>query len=256
MFDRTGLKLQARDRMRGSLGNAILVALICALLIGDSSFDMNFNFDQSTEQMSAQTDYTESLADMFAHPMFVGIFSGVLLLAVISGVCYTIFFANILKVGQKGWFMRYSRSEYPSVGQLFASLRIYKPAMATMLLHDVYIFLWSLLFIVPGIVKSYAHRLVPYIIYENPNLSPSEVLRLSEDMMKGYKLEMFLFDWSFFWWNLLSAITAGIVGIVYVQPYINTAEAYVYDAIKHDAVYYRGIVAPEVFGMPPAPAQP
>ncbi len=252
MFDRTGLKLQARDRMRGFLGNAILISLICAMLIGDSG-GFNFNFNLDSDQSAVQSDYTAELADIFLHPLIASVFASVLLFAVICGICYTVFFANVLKVGQKGWFMRYSRGEYPSVGQLFASLRIYKPAMVTMLLHDVYIFLWSLLFVVPGIVKSYAYRLAPYIIYENPNLSPSETLRLSEEMMKGNKFEMFLFDLSFFWWNLLSAITAGIVGIVYVQPYIGTAEAYVYDAIKYDAVYYRGIASPELLGMPPQP---
>lgn len=249
MFQRTALKLQARERMRGFLGNAILVSLICAVLLGELG---SSNFSELFEQ-TEQTATEGVLPTDMLPPALLGFVAVIILLVSLGGLLYHVFFGNVLAVGKYGWFMRYSRGEYPQVSQLFASLRIYKPALLTTLLRDVYVFLWSLLFIIPGVVQSYAYRLVPYIIYENPNLSAAEALRISKDIMHGNKLDLFVFDISFFFWNLLAAVTGGIVGIVYVKPYYHTAEAYVYDALKKDAVYRRGIVSPAVFGMPETP---
>ena len=228
MFYRPALKLQARTRMRGYMGNAILVSLICALLIGSPSAP-SFNFDENESlwEGQLQSDWVEQQLHTWLPFIVVGVTVGLII-----AIAVTVFFSNVLSVGKKGWYMRYCRGEYPAVGDLFSSFRIYKPAMTAMLLSDVYVWLWSLLFIIPGIVKRYAYRLVPYIIYENPNLSASEAITLSEEMMKGYKWELFIFDLSFFWWNLLSGITGGLVGILYVDPYFSTAEAYVYDYIR------------------------
>lgn len=255
MFDRKAIKLSARARMRGFLGNAILVSLICALLVGEGggfSFSGNsWNFDEEAPnswQPFADTfeEFREGIA------IILPIILIVVVLAVFFAMAYSIFLGNVIAVGQKGWFLRYSRGEYPSVGDLFASFRIYKPAMLTMLLYSLYTFLWSLLFIIPGIVKSYAYALAPYIIYENPNIPPAEALRISERMMQGKKGSLFVFHLSFFWWYLLSGITFGIVGICYVYPYANTAEAMVYDSIKWNAIQ-NGIVPRELFGLPSAP---
>lgn len=271
MFNRPALKLQARARMKGFLGNAILVSLICSLLLGDSpSFNFNFNVDDSSltaleqelelglEQGLGQglAQGFEGAADAFEWALLIPIFLTVFTFVFAIAIAINVFFCNVLRVGKKGWFLRYGRGEVPSVGDLFASFRIYKPAMTAMLLSDLYSWLWSFLFIIPGIVKSYAYRLVPYIVYENPNIPPSQAIKLSEEMMKGHKGELFIFDLSFFWWNLLSAMTAGIVGIVYVDPYYSTAESYVYEAIRYEAIYVRHLATPAWFGVAETPDAP
>ena len=253
MFDRKAIKSGVRTRMRGFLGNAILVSLICALLVGDGGFVFpgGGSFDSETpDSVQSFSDiFSELGADLsFVLPIVLVIISLVLLFAIV----YSVFLGNVIAVGQKGWFLRYSRGEYPSVGDLFASFRIYQPAMLTMLLYSIYTFLWSLLFVIPGIVKSYAYALAPYIIYENPNMAPADALRLSERLMQGKKWSLFVFHLSFFWWYLLSAITFGIVGITYVNPYVNTAEAVVYDTIKWDAIN-SGTLPRELFGLPSEP---
>ena len=84
-----------------------------------------------------------------------------------------------------------------------------------MLLRDIYSFLWSLLFIIPGIVKAYAYSMTEYILYENPRLSAGEAIRISNAMTQGFKGELFVFDLSFILWNLLSAISLGIALCLY-----------------------------------------
>ena len=110
-----------------------------------------------------------------------------------------------------------------------------------MFLRTLYIFGWSLLFLIPGIVKSYSYMLVPYIMAENPTLDHKRVFQLSREMMNGHKMEAFVLQWSFFGWILLSVFTTGILNILYVNPYMQATYAEFYSAVKAEA-RMRGIV--------------
>ena len=89
-------------------------------------------------------------------------------------------------------------------------------------LKNIYIFLWSLLFIIPGIVKSYSYALAEFISRENPEKTATECLDESRQIMEGHKMDLFLFDLSFIGWELLTALTCGILSI-YVLPYMYQA---------------------------------
>ena len=106
------------------------------------------------------------------------------------------------------------------------------------------ILLWSLLFLIPGIVKTYAYSLCEYISLKNPDFEYKTCLALSEKMMNGHKMEFFLFQLSFIGWDLLSLLTFGILEILYVMPYRNIACALYLEHLYNDyeAVYgiYRG----------------
>lgn len=86
-------------------------------------------------------------------------------------------------------------------------------------IKNLYIFLWSLLFIIPGIVKSYAYALAEFIAMENPEMSASDCLRLSQERMDGHKKELFLLDLSFIGWHILCMFTFGI-GYLFLAPYM------------------------------------
>lgn len=104
-----------------------------------------------------------------------------------------------------------------------------------MLRRGVQIFLWYLLLIIPGIVKSYAYRMVPYILADNPNIGSKEAIKLSNEMTNGHKFNMFVLDISFIGWYLLG-ILALIVGVLFVLPYVNATEAELYLALRKDAL--------------------
>ena len=223
MFDRTYIKGLARNRLRYGLGGAIAVLLIGLLLGAVESANLNIRFNYQ-----------------------------IALVASVIIILVGILVSNVLKVGIRGWFLRYWRGEQPPVGEMFAYFRFYGNAVGTMLLRDIYIFLWSLLFIIPGIVKAYAYSMTEYILYENPRLSAGEAIRISNAMTQGFKGELFVFDLSFILWNLLSAISLGIAGVVYVNPYVYTAHAGMYEMIKDNALR-SGRVRWEDFGlMPPS----
>ena len=101
----------------------------------------------------------------------------------------------------------------------------------TMFLEGLYVCLWSLLFVIPGIVKSYAYAMTPYILLDNPELGANEAITKSKEMMKGYKWKLFCLDLSFIGWYLLTAITFGLA-MLYAAPLMNAARAQFYEELK------------------------
>ena len=95
------------------------------------------------------------------------------------------------------------------------------------LLEGLYIFLWTLLLIVPGIIASYRYAMAPFILAENPDMTPSEAIDASKEMMDGHKWELFCLDFSFFGWLLLNVLTLGLGSLV-LNPYMNAARAAFY----------------------------
>lgn len=101
------------------------------------------------------------------------------------------------------------------------------------LLQKIFIALWTLLLIVPGIIKAFAYSLVPYILGDEKykDLSYMEVLKLSEDMMRGHKMDLFVFYLSWIGWYLLGVITF-FIAFIYVAPYETVAEVKFLEQIK------------------------
>lgn len=100
-----------------------------------------------------------------------------------------------------------------------------------MVLMAIFTFLWTLLFIIPGIIKSFAYFLTPYILVDNPELSANEAINLSQKMMKGHKFDLFWLELSFIGWMLLGILTLGI-GYIWLMPYMMTATAAFYQDVK------------------------
>ena len=99
------------------------------------------------------------------------------------------------------------------------------------LLATVYIVLWCCLFVIPGIIMSFAYAMVPYILIDRPDLSISQAVRESRLMMRGHKWDLFILSLSFLGWILLSIITFGL-GFLFLLPYMQGAVASFYESIK------------------------
>ena len=158
--------------------------------------------------------------------MFIGlVFS-------IFGIALDIFVYNPIEYGCQKFFKK-SIDENQGLGVMFNGFKDgYKNIVKVMFFRDLFVFLWSLLFIIPGIVKGYAYRLVPYILSENPTLSKDEALKESNRLMMGNKWKAFVLDLSFIGWNILCLLTWGVLEIFYVGPYRNATYAAFYEAVK------------------------
>ena len=146
-----------------------------------------------------------------------------------------IFVGNLLEVGGKRFFVL-NKTENPTVGTMFDTFRSghYVNIVLTMFLRELFTSLWTLLLVIPGIVKHYEYLMIPYILAENPGMDRKEAFQISKRMMDGQKMETFILDLSFLGWDLLTVITCGIVGIFYVAPYQQAtfAELYAFNKAK------------------------
>ena len=104
-----------------------------------------------------------------------------------------------------------------------------------MFLMVLFVSLWSMLLLIPGIVKAYSYAMLPYILKDNPELSAMDAIRLSSKMMKGHKFDLFYLQLSFIGWAILAVLTGGI-GLLWLQPYMMTTQASFYQDIKKDFI--------------------
>lgn len=126
----------------------------------------------------------------------------------------------------------------------------YVNILKTMFMMSLFVFLWSLIFVIPGIVKAYQYRLVPYLLAENPDMDYHDALDTSRRLTDGQKGDIFVLDLSFIGWYIVSGLTCGIVGIFWFAPYIVQTNAELYAAICG------GTAAPGYGGGRPAQATP
>lgn len=110
----------------------------------------------------------------------------------------------------------------------------YSRAVPVMGLICLYVILWTILLIIPGIIKGYSYAMASYISIDNEELSAEECVQRSIEMMKGHKMQLFLLDLSFFGWVLLSILTLGI-GLLWLAPYQETAHIKFYEDLKSKA---------------------
>lgn len=158
--------------------------------------------------------------------------AALLVIGVISGLLRLLVF-NPLEVGCRGFFTRNSESP-AELSELGTGFHPYGRNVGGMFLRDLFIALWSLLFIIPGIIKHYSYRMVPYILAEDPEISGKEAITLSRQMMDGQKWKAFVLDLSFIGWDILSCLTFGLLGLFYVNPYKHSTYAELYQALMNE----------------------
>ena len=158
------------------------------------------------------------------------------------------FVSNILIMGLQGWFRR-AIYETKQPGDLFEVFKTnYMGKVGTMALKALYIWLWSLLFVIPGIIKTYEYSMVDYIKEENPNIPAHRCFELSKTLTNGHKGDLFYLDISFLGWWILTALTWFILGVLYVGPYYYSARAFAYEELKAEAAAAGKIDLAEITG--------
>ncbi len=242
MWTREQLKMNARYLMNRNYWECVTASIIMGLF--SASFSMRGMGSNTGEFYSESYGYDERIFDvvyeipprlkmLLAMFLAVGMFIGVLF--TLALLVLKIFAGNVLIVGGCHFFIL-NRTEKPKMRELLVYFKggHYGNIVFIMFLRSLYITLWTLLCFVPGVIKSYEYRMVPYILAENPNMDRHTAFDLSRRMMDGEKWNAFVLDLSFIGWYLLSAVTCGIVGIFYVQPYVEATntELYAYNKVK------------------------
>ncbi|MFQ8776442.1 MAG: DUF975 family protein [Roseburia sp.] len=274
MWTRAELKSKAKFSFKRNYWKSVLISLILALLVGggssgssissavsnnligssDSSVtDDYFNDDSSlydgndfyddTYDGNVEDDIDDlnSMADntagMMANRHFLnGIHHDVCCSYGCGHSTGCVYFQSIGSWMQK-YYLR-NLNEPAQVGNIgYAFDNNYKNITKTMFFRDLFTVLWTLLFIIPGIVKSYEYQMIPYLLADNPQMTKEQAFEESKRMMQGQKWKAFVLDLSFIGWNILSALTLGILGIFYVQPYMDATHAALYEALRYGMPY-------------------
>ncbi len=140
------------------------------------------------------------------------------------------------KLGIHRLYLNLAKGEKPSTDKFLSGVNSLGKAFFLELLMDVFTFLWTLLLIVPGIIKSISYSMSFYVLSENPDMTAQEALNESKRLMDGHKMDYFILTLSFFWWYLLEGLTFGLAAI-YVYPYISATTANFYQEIKSNSEF-------------------
>lgn len=228
-WDRATLKLRAKDVLRKSYWTGFLVMVLYGLFgaVSSGSSGSNFNWRDVADGHWLPTEWERTVA--------VAAVTAVSVVALIA-IAYSIFVANVLEIG-KDRFFTLCRYESNKFDEVFYGFRggYYMNNVKTQFMRNLYTFLWSLLFIIPGIVKYYSYWMIPYILAENPNISTERAFEISMRTTEGEKMEMFVLRLSFIGWYLLGVLACGI-GTLFVNPYYEATHAELYGALRYKAV--------------------
>lgn len=212
-------------------------AVVVALLMGIFG---TVSGESSARRVSENSDIYSG--NLFNVGMITGLLAGIATVVILIVLVAKVFVGNLLKMGGYRFFIL-NQTAQPGIGTLLDGFRSghYVNIVLTMFLRDLFTALWSLLLVVPGIVKHYEYLMVPYIIAENPAMDYKEAFQISKQMMDGEKMEAFIMDLSFLGWHLLSAVTCGLLAIFYVNPYVQASFAEMYTFNKQKA-YQEGYI--------------
>ena len=252
MWTRKELKERGKAAFKANYWRCVLVALIIVLIGGGfggvsgyrSGQEIGENQSQAltaeeAELQQSLDDFTQAINELpeeeagVAAGAVVAIIAGVIATVFAVGFILSILIFNPLQVGCQRFFTQNSkeRAELNEMGYGFGRGG-YGRVVKTMLLTDVFLILWTLLLLIPGLIKSFSYRMVPYILAQEPEISGREAINRSREMMDGQKWNAFVLDLSFILWILLSIVTLGIVAVFYVDPYIYATNAELYYALS------------------------
>lgn len=225
MFSRLELKDKAKNAFRRNYWSCVLICFICSLLGGIFAISFNNASSKSVLASIAGGDQID--------PAIWGMFTTVLIISSIVSALVGIFIRNPLSVSVARFYYanRENNAKLDEAKYPFGRSR-YLTVVGTLFVKQLLIGLFTLLLIVPGIIKMYDYYMVEYILADYPDLTINEALDRSKKMMRGHRFDTFVLNLSFLPWLFLSLFTFGILNTFYLNPYITATNAELYFALK------------------------
>lgn len=216
---RKELKDNAKQSLRENWGWAIIVFLITAIIFGIFTGAGHW-LDETYINYDGTNIFYQFASPIGSILLWIGSF---------IGLSRNIAFLE-LRDDQK------EEKPYMAAFSVFTENR-FGPELINFVLVSIFTFLWTWLLIISGIIKAYSYSMTPYIVKDmvasGKQVSATDGINASKELMKGHKMALFIFDLSFLGWNILAAITCGI-GYLWVTPYYQTAKANFYRHIAGD----------------------
>lgn len=239
-------RARAREALNGNWLIAAVTTLVAGFLGGGGSAGGVFksNYSLTEEDLSNFSESVSGLSPEINAVLAIALFA-VMWAAVMAAVLYI-----VLGGAVNAGLCRFNQNMYHRTGAKFKDLFFHfgnfgKLFIANFLM-SLYIFLWLLLFIIPGFIAAYSYSMTFFILDENPEMKASEALRASKEMMKGQKLRLFYLQLSFIGWYLLGVLSLGIA-FLFISPYIKAATCAFYNELAHKSPEHGATELPEAF---------
>ncbi len=255
-MDRVAMKKRAKELLSKNYGYCLAVTLIMSagsLLSGGFSFSTNINLESTTPVNPADLSQFQNIIEtLFTNPfVIIGAVVGGLA-ASVFGLAFSAFVINQLHIGGLRFFLK-NRKNYPNdLKTIFASYtdKTFLNIAKVTVVRDIVVTLGYCLFYIPGIIWQLQYFAVDYILAVRPDINRVEAFNLSKNMMKGHKADLVVLYISFIGWSLLTVFTCGILGVLYVSPYLKLTLTEFYSSVREDAIN-RGVISP--FDVPDYP---
>ena len=223
-MNRQELKFDAKNKMREAAVNPYVVTLILGvILMVLSGVQFILDFWGNIIGTGSSVNTGEAGTYIVSSLVFFVIY------LVISTILQFGYSSYCLKVANRDGSMSY--------GDLFSSVRYLLKAIGLTLMISVFVLLWCILLVIPGIIAAYRYSQAIFIMVEDPNKGIMQCIRESKEMMAGHKMEYFILELSFFFWMLLGGVTCGLA-YIYVYPYMTVKFANYYNSLKPVSVVY------------------
>lgn len=209
----------ARENLKGNWGISVGVTLVAALLGGmvtGGGGGSGFKIDEAA---------MENLP-----PVAWQILIPIVSLAALLGLV-TFIIGGVVELGHAKFLLKQCKREQLQFADLFSQFNRFGTGFAQQFLRGLYVALWALLLVVPGIIKALSYSMTPFILEDHPEMTASQAITASRTLMDGHKWEYFCLSLSFIGWQILAALTMGI-GFLFVNPYQNAAAAVFYQNIS------------------------
>lgn len=239
MRSRQEIKAIGKEQFKLNYWNCVLAALLVTAVLGVLSWMSNgqeiarivSNGQDAFRVVSGQQD-TFYMMDSQPFQTTVSVRAN-------AGTLLTLLLGGPITVGMNYFFVKNVRGERDelSVTTPFTeAFQNYPRKLGGSLWMGLFVFLWGLLFIIPGLIKAISYSMTQYILADCPNVKATDALKLSMRMMKGHKWEYFVLGLSFIGWGLLSLLTLGLLGALYTGPYMRSSIAQYYLEVRNEAL--------------------
>ena len=228
-YSASDFRTMARENLRGKWKTAILLTIAASFLGAMTSATTLIEF-----KFESETGFVCTVLDEFSFTILqVGGLSIILAVVVLIWGIVRLVIGGAMTLGYNQFYQNLVRRQEAKVGTLFVHRDKLWHGFCLNFWNILYVFLWTLCFIIPGIMAGYSYAMAPYIANDHPEMTAREAIAASKEMMKGHRWRLFCLEISFIGWALLAALTLGI-GSFAVAPYIQTAEAFFYqDLLEH-----------------------
>jgi uncharacterized membrane protein len=214
----------AREALRGRWALAVGTGFVAALL-GAGSVGGSSGGGGGRSNGGSYSDLGDFLSTGWGRAILIA-FIGLISILLLWGLI-TFIIGGVIELGYCRFNKNLINGTNPQFSDLFSQFNLFGKAFGLRIVTTIFVFLWTLLFIIPGIIASYRYSMAFYIMNDNPSIDIMEAIRQSKAMMHGNKGRLFCLHLSFIGWGLLSVLSCGI-GFLWLGPYINAAVAAFY----------------------------